>query len=130
MTSFLVVGAYNALFGYVVFVGLYSWLHAQMHYNVVLAIAYVTSVTNSYLLQRRLVFRTQSRRLVEFLRFNAVNIVALYLNMGLLYLAVRFLTPNVAVAQAAALFLTIAFTYVGHTRFSFMIADDTRSEGQ
>jgi len=71
---FLVVGAYNTVFGYVVFVGLYYWIGDRVHYNLVLLVSYIISVTNSYLLQRRFVFSSTSRRMAEFLRFNVVNL--------------------------------------------------------
>jgi putative flippase GtrA len=40
-------------------------------------------------------------------------------NMGFLTLAVAYVTPNVALAQAGALIFTIAFLYAGHSLFSF-----------
>lgn len=119
VARFLVVGAYNTLFGYVVFVALYYWLRDEVHYNVVLFISYIISVTNSYLLQRRFVFGGGSRPMREFIRFNVVNFAAMLLNMGLLSLAVEFVTPNVAIAQALAVVVTTAFIYAGHTLFSF-----------
>lgn len=121
IARFLLVGAYNTLFGYVVFVALYYLLRDAVHYNVVLAISYVIAVTNSYLLQRRFVFRTQSRKAAEFLRFNVVNLGGMFINMGLLTLFVNHLTPNVPLAQAAATVLTVLFIYVGHTFYSFRI---------
>ncbi len=119
MARFLLVGAYNTLFGYVVFVALYYWLRDAVHYNVVLFISYIISVTNSYLLQRRFVFASRDRPMAEFVRFNVVNFAAMLVNMGLLSLAVTFVTPNVAIAQALAVVVTTAFIYIGHTLFSF-----------
>lgn len=119
MARFLLVGAYNTLFGYVVFVALYYWLGDEVHYNVVLFISYIISVTNSYLLQRRFVFGSRARPLAEFIRFNVVNFVAMLINMGLLSLAVEHVTRNVAIAQALALVATTAFIYVAHSLFSF-----------
>lgn len=119
IARFLLVGAYNTLFGYVVFVGLYYWLRDDVHYNVVLFISYIISVTNSYLLQRRFVFASRSRTLAEFVRFNVVNFLAMLINMALLSLAVTYVTANVALAQALALSVTIVFIYAGHSWFSF-----------
>jgi putative flippase GtrA len=116
---FLVVGGYNAAFGYVVFVALYYWIGGTVHYNIVLLISYLVSTTNSYLLQRRFVFASRSRRLPEFVRFNLVNLAGMLVNMGFLSLAVNFVTPKIALAQAAALVFTIAFLYAGHSLFSF-----------
>ncbi len=126
MARFLLVGAYNTLFGYVVFVALYYWLGDEVHYNVVLFISYIISVTNSYLLQRRFVFGSRARPLAEFIRFNVVNFVAMLINMGLLSLAVEHVTRNVAIAQALALVATTAFIYVAHTLFSFRRAGTDR----
>lgn len=116
---FLVVGAYNTAFGYVVFVGLYYWIGDHVHYNIVLLASYLISVTNSYLMQRRFVFSSRSRPLAEFLRFNVVNLGGMFLNMALLSLAVTFVTRNVALAQALALVFTTAFIYAGHSLYSF-----------
>lgn len=121
MARFLLVGGYNTVFGYVVFVALYYWIGDSVHYNIVLLASYVISVTNSYLLQRRFVFSSQSRRMAEFLRFNEVNLAGMVINMGLLSLAVTYVTPNVAIAQAVALVFTIVFIYAGHRLYSFRI---------
>ena len=116
---FLAVGGYNAAFGYVVFVALYYWIGDTVHYNIVLLISYLISTTNSYLLQRRFVFSSKERGLGEFVRFNLVNLAGMLVNMGFLTLAVTYVTPNVALAQAVALVVTILFLYAGHSLFSF-----------
>lgn len=116
---FLVIGAYNALFGYVAFLAIYYALGGRVHYNFVLAASYFVSVTNSYLLQRRFVFGSSAGKLGEFLRFNVVNLGGMFVNMGLLTLSMNFLTTNVPLAQAASIVGTIVFLYAGHLLFSF-----------
>lgn len=115
------VGAYNTAFGYVVFLALYYGIGDHVHYNIVLLVSYLISVTNSYLLQRRFVFHSKSGRVAQFLRFNVVNLAGLAVNMGLLSLAVAYVTPNVPIAQAVALVGTTIFIYVGHSFYSFRI---------
>lgn len=116
---FLVVGAYNTAFGYVVFLAVYYGIGDHIHYLIVLLVSYLISVTNAYLLQRRFVFSSQGRRLAEFVRFNVVNLGGMGVNAALLWLAVNHLTPNVAVAQAVALVFTTLFVYAGHSLYSF-----------
>lgn len=130
IARFLLVGAFNAVFGYVAFLVLYYALHESLHYNIVLAISYIISVTNSFLLQRRFVFKSRARACTEFMRFNLVNLSGMLVNMGLLSLSVNFVTNNIPLAQAVSLLGTIAFIYVGHQLFSFrknaLDPDDTQ----
>lgn len=116
---FVAVGAYNALFGYIAFLTLYTVLKQVAHYNVILVVAYFVSVSSAYLLQRRFVFQSQCGRLKGFLRFNLVNIGGLFINMGALTCVVNYVTPNIALAQAVSTVVTSAFLYVGHLLFSF-----------
>lgn len=119
VVRFLLTGAYNTAFGYVVFLAIYYALGGMLHYNAVLAIAYVIAVTNSYLLQRRFVFRSTGGWLWEYLRFNVVNAGGLAINMGLLTVLMNTVTQNVAIAQAVCSLATTIFLYVGHLAFSF-----------
>jgi putative flippase GtrA len=121
VVRFLIVGAYNTLFGYVAFVAIYYALGALVHYNIVLVASYIVAVTNSYLLQRRFVFGSKSKMLHEFLRFNLVNLGGLFVNMGLLTLCMHHLTDNVLLAQAVSTVGTTAFIYLGHMLISFRV---------
>lgn len=119
VARFLLVGGYNTIFAYLLFVGLYYWLGHMLHYSIVLLISYIIAVTNSYLLQRRFVFSSRSGGVAQFFRFNVVSISGLFVNMTLLWMTVNWISANIAIAQALAQVGTTVLMYFGHSRFSF-----------
>jgi putative flippase GtrA len=115
---FVVVGAYNTVFGFAVFAGVHL-LFPDLHYLIVLLIAHVLSVLNAFVAYRRLVFKVRGNVLVDLLRFWTVYLVALGVNAAALPLLVDGLGMDVLIAQALVVFVTAMMSYVGHRYFSF-----------
>lgn len=117
---FLVVGAYNTAFGYLVFPLLYLLLSKRMHYALILVIAHQIAVTQAFVLHRRFAFRAEGAAwLPQFLRFNVGYLGALGVGLGGMYLFVSRLHVSPLVAQPALTTLTIVLSYLWHSRVSF-----------
>lgn len=116
---FLVVGGWNTVFGYLVFVVLYGLLAAYAHYLVIATAAHFLAVIQSFVSQRRLVFHAAGRWLPQYLRFNAASLAALFGSLALLSMLVETVGLDVLVAQAVTTAASVAVSYLLHKHFSF-----------
>jgi putative flippase GtrA len=124
---FLVVGAWNTAFGYIVFVLLdllFSHLFQKRYYAYMTAmvLAQIISVINAYIFHKFVTFKSTTKNtamIVEFLRFSTTYIVTFCFNLIFLPILVELghLTPSIA--GAVLLLVTTGMSYLGHSRFSF-----------
>ena len=117
--SFLVVGAWNTLFGYGIFALLFYVLGAHLHVDVILVISYAFSITNAYIGYRFVVFRSRGSMKKEVPRFSAVYLVTLAANLLVLPIALRLLPWSAYVVQGLFTFVIVVLSYLGHKHFSF-----------
>ena len=116
---YVLVGGWNTLFGWAVFVILQLTVGATIGYMAVLVIAQVVSIINAYLGYRWLVFRVQGSWWLDFFRFSTVYWIVFAVNLMALPLMVSVLGMNVIVAQTLFLVVTVIASYIAHNRFSF-----------
>ena len=116
---FLVIGAYNTLFGYFAFAVLYLLFKEQLHYQVVVILAHLLAVANAFLGHKHWVFRSKEPWWPEYLRFNLSYLGSLALGMTSMALLVEWLALHVLVAQGVTLVVTVVISYFLHNRFTF-----------
>lgn len=123
---FIIVGIYNTIMGYLIFVGL-NFVLSKMdfHYLVILTISYIFSVTHAYVTQRIVVFRSKGKVTGEYPRFFLVNLLALGVNAILLHGLMQSKTfgfdLGVEISQAIALGMVTMISFWGHKFFSFSV---------
>jgi putative flippase GtrA len=117
--AYVIVGAWNTLFGYGVFALLYYLLHDHVHVDVVLVMSYALSIANAYVGYRFVVFRSTGSMKRELPRFTAVYLVTLAANLVVLPVALRLLPWNAYVVQGLFTFVIVVLSYLGHKHFSF-----------
>jgi putative flippase GtrA len=116
---YLVVGAWNTLFGYLVWALLQYLLGNHLHYLVVLLLAWPIAVLNAYLGYRYVVFRSRGPVLRELPRFSLVYFLTLIANLFLLPVALSVLPFNIYVVQALLLMVVVLCSYLSHRYYSF-----------
>lgn len=116
---YLAVGAFNTLFGYVVFVALHATLGEVVHYLLVLLLAHVVSVLVAFVGYRVIVFRVHGQVLKDLVRFWSVYVSVLAANLLALPLMIEVAGLPVLVAQGVFTVVTALASYVAHGRFSF-----------
>lgn len=116
---FLVVGAFNTVFGYLVFTGLYLGLHEHLHYLLIGLIAHFIAVVNAFVLHRKIVFRSRLPVLASFIRFNLSTATALIFSLSCMALLVETLAIPPLIAQAIVTSLSVVLSYVLHRNYSF-----------
>jgi len=117
--DYLLIGIWNTIFGYSVFVALYFIFAAYIHYMVIWAASTVLAITNAYIGYKAFVFRTKGNYLREYLRFYVVYSGSMGLNIILLPLCVELLKITPPLAQAGIIVISVVFNYLGHKYYSF-----------
>lgn len=118
LPRFLVVGAWNTLVGYAIFVALTLAIGDRLHHQAILAITFAISAIHAYAMQRYIVFRSANPVAGELARFVAVNLVALAVNAVFLEVLTRA-GLQVLLAQAVAVVATTVVQFVLHQAWSF-----------
>lgn len=118
--AFLIVGGFNTLNGFVLFV-LFHQLFGDgfVRYMTTLLLTHVVAVACAFVLHRRFVFRVRGHLLLDAARFEMVNLGALAINAALLPLFVEVAGVEVVLSQLLAGAITVIGSYLGHSLFSF-----------
>lgn len=114
---FLVVGAWNTVFGYLAFAGLYLVLDRR--YMIAAVAGQALSVTQAFLSHRYLTFQSRGRMFPEFLRFNLAYLGSLALGLVGLPLLVEIFRVPPLLAQAGLILVTTLGSFLLHRGFTF-----------
>lgn len=121
---YLLVGAWNTVFGVVLFTLLYLAFGHALGYAAVLAVAQVVAVLQAHTTQRLLVWRSRGRYATELVRFSVVYAATYGLNLGLLALAVEALHFPVLPSQYALTAILLVPAYLAQRGWAFATAPD------
>jgi putative flippase GtrA len=128
---FLIVGGFNTLFGFALFVVVELLVGQYLGYFVSLYSSYVIAVVVAFLLHRHFTYRVTGTGnvLVDLVRFASVSLVSLAVNTIALPLLVEVVGITPIIAQAFIVVITTLVSYFGHKLFSFRrkplaVADD------
>jgi len=116
---FLIVGGWNTVFQYAVFALCWHLLSAHLHPSLILLISYLIAAANGFLGFRYIVFRSAGHPLTEFLRFQAVYVPLLVLNMIGLPLLLDHTRLSAYVIQALFAVFVVVVSYLGNKYFTF-----------
>ncbi|MBP5398812.1 MAG: GtrA family protein [Alphaproteobacteria bacterium] len=114
---FLLVGGFNTVFAYLLFVFLVVVL--QISYKAALIINYIIAVNVSIFTMRYYVFRSFGNLMKEYTKAWGVYITTLLLNYVAMYIMVDMCKINELVGQAVYTVLITFFTYFMHKYVSF-----------
>ncbi|MDR2723191.1 MAG: GtrA family protein [Cellulomonadaceae bacterium] len=119
---FLMVGGFNTVLGYVLFV-LFNTLigdrAGRFGYMLALVCSYAVAIFVAFLLHRTFVFKVRGHFWKDLGRFIIVNIFGFGLNALLLPTIVTLTGLHANYAQAAAAMIVAVVSYLGHKHFSF-----------
>jgi putative flippase GtrA len=116
---FIIVGAWNTLFGYLVWAVLQATLGQYVHYLAIALLAWPIAVLNAYLGYRYLVFRSRNPILQELPRFSVVYVATLLVNLAILPIALATLPLSIYVIQVLFTSAVVVASYFAHRHFSF-----------
>ncbi|WP_408952606.1 GtrA family protein [Lysobacter sp. Hz 25] len=117
---FLIVGAWNTLFGYLAFVAVHLLFGRAWHPTATVVAAYCLALPQSFLTQRLLVFqRAQHDWRRQFLRFLGSNSAIFAANLILLPLFVAMTDTSPLLGQALFIVGSTVASYLVHKHYSF-----------
>jgi putative flippase GtrA len=116
---YLVVGAWNTIFGYGVWAVMQYLLGDYLNYLVIVVLSWPIAVLNAYLGYRYIVFRSRGPVVKELPRFSLVYLATLIANLALLPIALRVLPFSIYVDQAIFTAVVVISSYLGHRYYSF-----------
>jgi putative flippase GtrA len=117
--KFLVAGAFNTALSLVVFGGLYLLLQDSLHYTIIATLAYIISITNSFIVYKYLVFRSTGNILKEYFRSYLVYGVSFLVSMTMLVLLVEITGIHPIIAQCLTIVVVVFVSYFGSSKFTF-----------
>ena len=113
--GFVAAGGTATIINFALFAALY-W--AGMNYLLASALGYVSGIAVSYTINKVLVFRDSTTPAHQFLRYTAIYLVALGVQLGLLELGVR-LGLDPLIANAIALVIVVMLNFFVIRRYVF-----------
>lgn len=116
---YLIVGAYNTVFGYLSFVIIFFVFGDYIHYSIITVANHFISLANSFVTQRKFVFRSRNSWQKEFIRFQLAYVGMLPIGLALLWLFHDLVGLEILVAQAVALIFMIIATFIANRYFTF-----------
>lgn len=116
---FLMTGAANAAMAFGVFVMFQHLFTGRWGYLWAIAATHVVTVLVGFASHRRLVFGVRGHVLRDLSKFELVHLTNVLINTVLLALAVEVLHMHVVFAQALIVLISAAYSWFGHSRFTF-----------
>jgi putative flippase GtrA len=118
---FLIVGAWNTAFGYVISIALYSLLKHHLNVVAITTLGSIASITNAFILHKIFVFRTQGNWLIEYFRSYLTYGITSIIGIGLVSLMVEMLGLAFWIAQGLAIAVVIPASFILHKKFTFTL---------
>ena len=125
--KFVLVGLWNTVFGYAVFVSL-DFLFTPFFekryaaYMLAAVLSNILAILNAYIFHKLVTFRSPIRGLAiipEFIRFFSMYLFSFFLGLVLLPVFVELFHLDPKIAGALFIPITTIISYLGHSRFSF-----------
>lgn len=116
---FLLVGGYNAVFGYLLFSILYYIMGNSLHYSVILLISYFIGVFNNFVVFKIFVFNTKGNWLKECISTYVSYAVLYPLNTILLFITIDLYGLSAYIGQGISVIIMPIITYFVLKIFAF-----------
>ena len=114
---FLLVGGFNTLVSYMLFV--FMVVVCDFKYQTAIVIGYIISVNVSIFTMRRYVFRSGGKWYKEYSKGWGVYLTTMFLNFAAMFLMVDICMINELAAQAVFTVVITVLTYLLHRYFTF-----------
>lgn len=116
---YLFVGGVNTVFGYISGIFLYNFLSPIFHIISIAIMVNIINISFSFLTYKLVVFKTKSVWWQEYFRSYLVYGLSALINIGLIWILVGVLKIPFWIAQGVLVLLTVVFSYLGHSKFTF-----------
>jgi len=114
---YLLVGGFNTVTGYCIFILLYILLENIFHYNLILFIQYLLIINISYINMKFFVFRTKGNYRKEYIKTFSTYIFTYFLNALFLFILQHIF--NIYISQLISLLIITIIIYLMHKHINF-----------
>jgi len=121
---YLVAGAWNLLFGYMLGVVVYLWLNQIVHVIIISIIVNIITITMSFLTYKIFVFKTSGGWLTEYLKIYAVYGSTAFFGTVLLWIFIDYLKIDIWFSQGLVLSILFIFSFILNKKFTFKGSSD------
>ncbi len=124
---FVIVGIWNTLFGYGIFIGIerllaYVFEKRSMAYMTAMLLSNIFAIINAFIFHRHFTFQSQAKGIAvvsEFIRFSTTYVLTFFLSLILLPIFVEIFLVTPEIGGALVILICTVVSYAGHTKFSF-----------
>jgi len=124
---FVLVGVWNTIFGYLVFVAYDYFIERffsprYVAYMSAAVMSNILAIINAYIFHKYITFQSPVRGkgiIIEFARFFSTYLFSMILGLILLPVSVEVLGIAPRISAALLIPVTTIISYIGHSRFSF-----------
>ena len=113
------LGLFNTVFGYFVFLTLFSLLQDRLATWVIFMISSVISISESFFVQKRFVWRSDQSWKLEALKFTFTFVVVFFINLAALSLVTTTTGLDPRLAQLPILGIISIGLYITHKNWTF-----------
>lgn len=111
-TRFFLIGLANTTLFYICFL---FFVYVNVYYLLASALSYLLAALFSYFANKIWAFNsTRASSPFLFLQFLSINTISLGINLAALFLLSSVLGINIYLSQAAAIFVSMIFNYIGY----------------
>ena len=118
---YLITGAYNTAFGYLIFVLVFYYFSSTVNHYLLLGISHLIGTVHNFFSYGTFVFKLKSKpsKFRSYLKFNLVYIFTFILNVILFSLLTKTMNWNLYLSQALIVFLLAIIGYILNKYYSF-----------
>jgi len=116
---YLLVGSYNTVFGYLIFVITFYYFSSTVNHYFLLAICHLIGTIHNFFSYSAFVFKPKATALRNYLKFNLVYLLTFLLNIIMFTLLTKVMNWNLYFSQALILALIAVVGYILNKNFSF-----------
>ena len=125
---FVMVGIWNTVFGYLLFIILDIWfenifLKRYVAYMSAMILGQIIATVNAFIFHKYVTFKSEVKGIgiiTEFYRFCLTYVVTFALSLFFLPVFVEILHLHPRISGAVVILICTVISYVGHSRFSFI----------
>ena len=116
---YLLIGSYNTVIGYLLFVLIFYYFSATINHSFLLCISHLIATTHNFFSYRFFVFKVKSISLKNYFKFNLVYLLTFIINLATFIILTKIMNWNLYLSQALIVTLIVVLSYILNKYYSF-----------